>query len=195
MTQRALITRIRQVATALDPDWARHLYENSVRQRRLRARMTETGTANLSGLDLPLDDVARSVAHITLLAAKAKALGHPGLIDTVRADVFLALLSPELAGADDDTLLAAVLARAHPDDPTDHQVPDPDRGPTRGPRRPPEHPAPPDRPGSPGGGDGGSGAGRRARAAGGQTRQPTPDAEAGTADAADDGDAEARSRR
>ena len=104
--------------------------------------MTETGTANLSGLDLPLDDVARSVAHITLLAAKAKTLGHPGLIDTIRADVFLALLSPELAGADDDTLLAAVLRRAHPDDPTDHRPPTPARHPPNTPPRPSTRPRP-----------------------------------------------------
>ncbi len=126
MTHRALITRIREVAVALDPDWARHLYENSVRQRRLRARMTDTGTANLSGLDLPLDDVARAVARVNTIAAKTKALGHPGLIDTIRADVFLALLSPRTRRR----------RRHHPHRRRPH------RRPPRGPHRP-RHPEAP----------------------------------------------------
>jgi hypothetical protein len=131
MTQQALITRIRQVATALDPEWARKLYENSVRQRRVRARQTEAGTANLSGLDLPLDDTARAVARVNALAAKIKASGHPALIDTIRADVFLALLSPEYAGAEDRTVINALLAAASPDDPQDRDIADPAQAPPK----------------------------------------------------------------
>ena len=107
LTLAGLIERLQQLATALDPLWAERLYENSRRQRRVRARRTESGTVNLSGLDLPLDAGALSTAHVEALALRAKALGHPGLIDTIRADIYLALLSPRPEGWDDDALVGA----------------------------------------------------------------------------------------
>ena len=123
LTLAGLIERLQQLATALDPLWAERLYENSRRQRRVRARRTESGTVNLSGLDLPLDAGALSTAHVEALALRAKALGHPGLIDTIRADVYLALLSPRPEGWDDDALVAHVAANAHPGDPRGRRAP------------------------------------------------------------------------
>ncbi|MFC5142222.1 hypothetical protein ACFPK1_28610, partial [Actinomycetospora rhizophila] len=84
---------------------------------------TESGTLNLSGLDLPLDAGALSVAHVEALVFRAKAAGHPGLIDTIRADVYLALLSPRPRGWDDDALVAHVVAHAAPGDPRGRTTP------------------------------------------------------------------------
>jgi len=123
LTLSGLIERIQQVATGLDPGWAARLYDNARRQRRVRARRTEAGTLNLSALDLPLDAGSRSAAHIDAMAMRAKALGHPGLIDTIRADIVLALLSPRGAGHDDDTVIAAVIAGADPTDPPGRRSP------------------------------------------------------------------------
>jgi hypothetical protein len=120
LTLSGLIERIQQLATAIDPAWAARLYDNARRQRRVRARRTESGTLNVSGLDLPLDAGALSVAHIETLALRAKAAGHPGLLDTIRAEVYLALLSPRphtARGWDDGALVAHVVAHADPDDP------------------------------------------------------------------------------
>ncbi|GAA4794918.1 hypothetical protein GCM10023200_33710 [Actinomycetospora chlora] len=123
LTLSGLIERLQQLASAIDPEWAARLYDNSRRQRRVRARRTESGTLNVSGLDLPLDAGARSVAHVDRLAMRAKALGHPGLLDTIRADLYLALLSPRTAGCDDDALVAAVVAAADPRDPRGRRTP------------------------------------------------------------------------
>ncbi|MEJ2864153.1 hypothetical protein [Actinomycetospora flava] len=123
LTLSGLVERLQQVATGLDPGWAAKLYDNARRQRRVRARRTETGTVNLSGLDLPLDAGALSTAHVETLALRAKAAGHPGLIDTVRADIYLALLSPRPAGWDDDALVAHVVAHADPTDPRGRRAP------------------------------------------------------------------------
>ncbi len=123
LTLAGLIERLQQLATALDPLWAERLYENSRRQRRVRARRTESGTVNLSGLDLPLDAGALSTAHVEVLALRAKAQGHPGLIDTIRADIYLALLSPRPEGWDDNALVAHVAANACPTDPRGRHAP------------------------------------------------------------------------
>ena len=123
LTLAGLIERLQQLATALDPLWAERLYENSRRQRRVRARRTESGTVNLSGLDLPLDAGALSTAHVEALALRAKALGHPGLIDTIRADIYLALLGPRPEGWDDDALVAHIAANACPTDPRGRRAP------------------------------------------------------------------------
>lgn len=115
--------------------------------RRIRARRNESGTANLSGLDLPLDAVAISVARVSMLAARAKAAGHPGLMDTIKSDVYLALLSPTSAGEDDDAVVAAVVAGARPDDPAGPPPPDPADAPPDPADAPPDPPdAPPDPP-------------------------------------------------
>ncbi|GAA4942253.1 hypothetical protein GCM10023204_59870 [Actinomycetospora succinea] len=123
LTLSGLIERIKALATGLDPEWAATLYDKARRQRRVRARRTESGTLNLSGLDLPLDAGALSVAHVESLVFRAKAAGHPGLIDTIRADMYLALLSPRPQGWDDDALVAHVVAHADPNDPRGRTTP------------------------------------------------------------------------
>ncbi|MDD7935525.1 HNH endonuclease signature motif containing protein [Actinomycetospora straminea] len=133
MTPSRLIDRVQALAKALDPAWAEELYRQHRRQRRVRARCTEAGTVNLSAMDLPLEGGVRTVRRINVLAARAQAAGHPGLIETIRADVFLAVFHPDNAGASDAELVAAVLAAARPDDPRPRRAPDPAEAPPAGP--------------------------------------------------------------
>jgi hypothetical protein len=172
LTLSGLIERIQQVATGLDPAWAARLYDNARRQRRVRTRRTEAGTLNLSALDLPLDAGSRSAAHIDAMALRAKALGHPGLLDTIRTDIVLALLSPRGAGHDDATVIAAVIAAADPTDPPGRRSPQRVGARHRPAQQADREPAEPEEPGEPdgsqesaagrGGGRGGGGP-RRSR--------------------------------
>ncbi|MDD7964771.1 HNH endonuclease signature motif containing protein [Actinomycetospora lemnae] len=145
MTPSRLIDRIQALAKALDPAWAEKLYRQARRQRRVRARCTDAGTVNLSALDLPMPGGVRSVRRINALAARSQAAGRPGLIDTIRADVVLALFHPDNAGADDAAIVAAVLAMGHDDDPRPRRVPDPAQAPPDDPT-PPADPTPTDAP-------------------------------------------------
>ncbi|GAA4785956.1 hypothetical protein GCM10023200_19890 [Actinomycetospora chlora] len=140
LTPSRLIDRIQALARALDPQWAEKLYRRHRQQRRVRARCTAAGTVNLSALDLPFEGAVRSTRRLNALAARVQAAGHPGLLDTIRADVILAVLHPSHAGADDDEIVAAVLAMAQPDDPRPRRRPDPDHAPPADP--PPADPAP-----------------------------------------------------
>lgn len=137
LTLKGLMDRIEQLARDLDPEWARTRYEEHKRQRRVRARRTESGTVNVSGLDLGLDDGALALRHVAVLAKRARALGHPGLIDTVEADLYVALLKPRPADWSDDDLVAAVVAAARPDDPRD---PSPAAEPAHAPTEPAPRP-------------------------------------------------------
>ncbi|MHC1560627.1 HNH endonuclease signature motif containing protein [Actinomycetospora sp. C-140] len=121
----ALIERLHELAKAFDPEWAVRREENARRQRRVRATVTAEGTVNVCGLDLPLQAGTRMTRQINRLAARIKALGHPGKIDTIRGDVFTTRWDPALSGATDDEIVAAVLAMADEDDPADHETHDP----------------------------------------------------------------------
>lgn len=133
MTPARLIDRIQALAKALDPEWAEKLYRRHRRQRRVRARCTEAGTVNFSAMDLPLGGGVTLARRINALAARAQAAGRTGLIETIRADVVLAMFHPDNAGATDEEIVAAVLAAALPDDPRPRRTPDPaDAPPERG---------------------------------------------------------------
>ncbi|WP_285657169.1 HNH endonuclease signature motif containing protein [Actinomycetospora sp. NBRC 106375] len=121
----ALIDRLHELAKAFDPEWAVRREENARRQRRVRATVTAEGTVNVCGLDLPIQAGTRMTRQINRLAARVKALGHPGKIDTIRGDVFTTRWDPALSGATDDEIVAAVLAMADEDDPPDRETHDP----------------------------------------------------------------------
>ena len=53
---------------------------------------TESGAANLLGLDLPADLAAKAMARISALAESAKMPGDDRSVDKLRADVYLDLL-------------------------------------------------------------------------------------------------------
>ena len=153
-----LIERIKTLAIAIDPHWARRRYDSALAGRKLVGYRNSDGSANLSGYNLPLGQAAAAAAHIDALAKAAKHAGHPDRIDHLRADLFLGLIDGSYTGLDDTAILQALLAAA-PTHADDEQGPDegPDQGPDdQGPDQGPDDHGPddqgPDEGGSPAGG-------------------------------------------
>src|SRR6266545_1546124 len=92
LTTGQLVDRIKRMAIAVDPEWARRKYEAAVRDRKVVGYRNEDGTANLCGYQLPADRVASASAHIDDLARKAKQSGDGRPIDHIRSDLYLAML-------------------------------------------------------------------------------------------------------
>ncbi len=74
-----LIERIKTLAIAIDPDWARRRYESALSGRKVVGYRNSDGSANLSGYNLPLGQAAAAAAHIDALAKAAKHAGQPGI--------------------------------------------------------------------------------------------------------------------
>ena len=110
LTTGQLIREISRLAIALDPNWARRQYKKAFTGRRVVGSNNPDGTANLCGLDLPLDQVAAACDRLDRLAKAAKQAGHPDPIDHVRADLFLALLDGSHQGLTDAQILNRLLA-------------------------------------------------------------------------------------
>jgi hypothetical protein len=83
----------RRAAIAADPDAARQRKEEALREARVERWDEHAGTAALAGRDLPPAAVLAADYHLTALAEQLKAAGAPGTMDTLRAQVYLALLS------------------------------------------------------------------------------------------------------
>ena len=130
----ALIERIEQVATSLDPESAERRRRRAEARARVILSPNPSGTANLSFCDAPAPDGLASQARIDALAAAVRHLGVLTPIGVLRLQVGLRLLDGSTAGMDDRTIAAAARRRAprpeRPDDP-DHA---PDDGPDDGPR-------------------------------------------------------------
>jgi hypothetical protein len=105
-----LIEQIKRYAIALEPEWARHRYEEAVRGRRVVGTRNSDGSANLAGYDLPVDQVAAACARIDRLAKAAKHAGRVEPIDFLRAELFLGLTDGSYAGLDDAAILAQLAA-------------------------------------------------------------------------------------
>jgi Domain of unknown function (DUF222) len=75
LTTGQLIEQIKKLAIALDPEWARHRYEQAVAERKVVGYRNPDGSANLSGYNLPVDRVAATSGHIDALAKAAKHAG------------------------------------------------------------------------------------------------------------------------
>ncbi|HSJ84458.1 MAG TPA: DUF222 domain-containing protein [Acidimicrobiia bacterium] len=88
-----LRARIRRLVIAVDPDSARERYEAKLADRRVVVEATETGTANLFGLDLPAADTNAAMSRINRLARSAKTADDPRTLDQIRADILLDLLN------------------------------------------------------------------------------------------------------
>ncbi|MGH3913506.1 MAG: DUF222 domain-containing protein [Pseudonocardiaceae bacterium] len=193
-----MIEQVKKLAIAIDPAWAQRRYEHALADRKIIGRRNPDGSANLSGLNLPLDRVAAASGRIDALAKAAKRAGDPRPLDHVRADLFLGMTDGTYAGLDDATildLLRTASGKAHdqdgqsgdgeadndggPDEPGDGG---PDKGPDDGgPHWPgghgPEEPGGngPDGPGMGTADDAGNETGEdRSSAIGGPTRQPCP---------------------
>ncbi|HSJ83493.1 MAG TPA: DUF222 domain-containing protein, partial [Acidimicrobiia bacterium] len=84
---------IQRLVIAVDPDSARERYEAKLADRRVVVEATETGTANLFGLDLPAADTNAAMRRINRLARSAKTADDPRTLDQIRADILLDLLN------------------------------------------------------------------------------------------------------
>jgi len=110
LTTGQLIDQIKKLAIALDPDWARRRYEQAVAERKVLGHRNPDGSANLSGLNLPVDRVAAASARIDTLAKAAKRAGIPRPIDHLRAELFLGMTDGTYTALDDATIIALLLA-------------------------------------------------------------------------------------
>jgi Domain of unknown function (DUF222) len=88
---------------AADPAAARTRKEQALREARVERWTEPAGTATLAGRDLPPAAVLAADANLTALARQLKAAGGVGTLDTLRAQIYLALLT----GAPVSSLLPA----------------------------------------------------------------------------------------
>jgi hypothetical protein len=125
LTTDQLIDQIKKLAIAIDPQWARRRYEHAIADRKVIGYRNPDGSANLSGLNLPVDRVAAACGHIDALAKAAKHAGDLRPIDHIRADLFLGMTDGTYAGLDDDTILDR-LRTTHRNDNADNGDNEPD---------------------------------------------------------------------
>ncbi len=121
----ALIDRIKRAAIAIDPGWAERRYRAAVKGRRVEGSRNDDGTANVQGLDLPVDRAAAACDRIDTLARACKHAGDGRPIDHVRADLYLGMLDGTFEQLADDQIVDHVLR--HPF--ADLTQPDPGPGP------------------------------------------------------------------
>ena len=91
-----LRARIQKLAISIDPESSRRRYLNRLVDRRVLNQMTEAGTANLMGLDLPAADANAAMNRLDEMARGLKNGGDSRPIDQIRADLFLDLLNGRL---------------------------------------------------------------------------------------------------
>src|SRR5690606_11736132 len=102
LTTAGLRREIAKLALALDPAWAGRRYRQAVKTRRVIGYRNDDGSANLTGQNLPVDDVAACCDRLDRLARAAKAAGHPGRMDQLRADLFVRLINGAYEGLTDE---------------------------------------------------------------------------------------------
>lgn len=83
----------RQAVFAADPTAALRRKEEALREARVERWAEHAGTAALAGRDLPPAVVLAADLNLTTLAQELRAAGVPGTLDTLRGEVFLALLT------------------------------------------------------------------------------------------------------
>jgi hypothetical protein len=93
----------RRAVQAADPTAATRRKEQALREARVERWTEPAGTAALAGRDLPPAAVLAADANLTALAKQLKAAGGTGTLDTLRAHIYLALLT----GAPVSSLLPA----------------------------------------------------------------------------------------
>ena len=112
LTTGQLTERIKRLAIAIDPDWARRRYAEAVRDRKVVGYRNEDGSANLCGYQLPADRAAAACANLDALAKKIKRAGDGRPIDHIRADLYLAMLDGTYTGRAEHDIIAHFLATA-----------------------------------------------------------------------------------
>ncbi len=92
LTTGQLQARIDRLCLEADPHHAQDRYDYAVKERRVVTEPTDSGTANLLGLDLPPHRVAALSHKINHLARSLNTTGESRTMDQLRADVYLDLL-------------------------------------------------------------------------------------------------------
>src|SRR5262245_61499729 len=83
----------RRAVIAADPAAARKRKEQALQEARVERWDEGAGTAALAGRDLPPASVLAADRNLTALAAQLKNAGVAGTLDTLRAQIYLALLT------------------------------------------------------------------------------------------------------
>jgi Domain of unknown function (DUF222) len=110
LTSGQLRTLVRRAVLSADPQAARKRKEAALKDARVEMYPETSGTAALTGRDLPPAAALAADKHLTALAQALQAAGIPGTLDTLRARAYLHLLTGQGA----DTL---VLQTTHPGPP------------------------------------------------------------------------------
>jgi hypothetical protein len=121
LTTGELIEAIQRGAIELDPRWARRRYEQALRLRQLKGTLRRDGTADLSGTNLPADQVAVACDRIDALAHRLKQAGYPSLLTWIRADIYLGKLDGRYDGMTDEQLFTHMMGN-----PVPQPVPEPE---------------------------------------------------------------------
>ena len=93
LTTGQLRARLDRLCIEVDPESAVERHEAAVAERRVVVEAGFDGTADLVGVDLPVDRVAVATRHVNRLARSLRRDGETRSMDQLRADVFLDLLS------------------------------------------------------------------------------------------------------
>ena len=93
LTTGQLRARLERLCIEVDPGAAVERHEATVAGRRVVVEAGFDGTADLVGVDLPVDRVAAATRHVNRLARSLRGDGETRTMDQLRADVFLDLLS------------------------------------------------------------------------------------------------------
>jgi hypothetical protein len=99
LTTGQLRARLQRLVLAADPDAVRRAAATKLPGRRVQARLTDDGLAELSGYDLPPHRVAAAMERLTAIARAAKNDGDTRRLDQLRADILLDLVVGDGVGA------------------------------------------------------------------------------------------------
>jgi hypothetical protein len=99
LTTGQLRARLQRLVLAADPDAVKRAAASKLPGRRVQARLTDDGLAELSGYDLPPHRVAAAMERLTAIARAAKSDGDTRRLDQLRADILLDLVVGDGVGA------------------------------------------------------------------------------------------------
>ena len=128
-----LTERVTRAAIAADRLWAARRHAAARQRARLRTSLGPAATMNLSACDVDPEMAQDAYLHVQSLAriirGRLRTLGHRVRLGYIATHTLLRLASGTLAGADDETILAAITAELaeDPNAPPDADT-DPDPG-------------------------------------------------------------------
>lgn len=99
LTTGQLRARVQRLCIDVNPEDAAERYSHGVEERRVVSDVNTDGTANLMGLQSPIDRVTAANRNINRLARSLKNAGDLRTLDQLRADVYLDLLTGSSSGS------------------------------------------------------------------------------------------------